>query len=82
MKALLTHQGLAEALLEDVNMDRNHTLTKKIRTNEKLHCAIILCLGDRVLKEVSQEKLAPEVWKKLENLYMTKSLRNHLYFKR
>ena len=49
---------------------------------EKAHSAIILSLGDRVLREVSKEKSAAAVWQKLENLYMTRSLANRLYLKR
>ena len=48
---------------------------------EKAHSAIILCLGDRALREVAREKTAAAIWTKLENLYMTKSLANRLYLK-
>ncbi|KAD6454693.1 hypothetical protein E3N88_09399 [Mikania micrantha] len=49
---------------------------------EKAHSAIILSLGDRVLREVSKEVTAASVWNKLEGLYMTKSLANRLYLKK
>ena len=48
---------------------------------EKAHNAIILSLGDKVLRQVSKEKIATGVWGKLEGLYMTKSLANRLYLK-
>ena len=48
---------------------------------DKAHSAIILCLGDRVLREISKEKSALAVWLKLESLYMTKSLANRLHLK-
>ena len=46
---------------------------------EKVHSAIILRLGDKVLQQVSKEKTITNVWSKLEGLYMTKSLVNLLY---
>ncbi|XP_073133658.1 uncharacterized protein [Henckelia pumila] len=48
---------------------------------EKVHSAIILCLGDRPPREVDREESAAAVWLKLENIYMTKSMANHLYMK-
>ena len=48
---------------------------------EKAHSAIILSPRDKVLRKVSKEKIADGVWTKLEGLYMTKSLVNHLYLK-
>nr|GEW01469.1 retrovirus-related Pol polyprotein from transposon TNT 1-94 [Tanacetum cinerariifolium] len=44
--------------------------------------ALILCLGDRVLREITKETTAMGIWKKLEPLYMTKSLANRLYLKK
>ncbi|KAL6338672.1 hypothetical protein AAG906_021489 [Vitis piasezkii] len=41
---------------------------------EKAHSAIVLSLGDTVLREVAKAKSAVELWLKLESLYMTKSL--------
>ena len=48
---------------------------------EKARSAIILSLGDKVLRKVSKEKTAAGVWSKLESLYMMKSLVNRLYLK-
>nr|KYP68892.1 Retrovirus-related Pol polyprotein from transposon TNT 1-94 [Cajanus cajan] len=45
----------------------------------KEHSLIILSLGDDVLREVAGETTAAGVWKKVEGLYMTKSLTNKLY---
>lgn len=61
----------------------NVSLTKKENTMmiEKTHNIIILSLGDKVLRKVSKEKIAAGVWRKLEGLYMTKYLVNHLYLK-
>nr|KYP36396.1 Retrovirus-related Pol polyprotein from transposon TNT 1-94 [Cajanus cajan] len=48
---------------------------------EKARSAIILCLGDKALREVAREKTAAAMWLKLESLYMTKSLAHRLCLK-
>ena len=48
---------------------------------KKARSAIILNLDDKVLREVAREESAAAIWKKLEELYMTKSLANRLYLK-
>ncbi|KAL8491997.1 hypothetical protein ACS0TY_023557 [Phlomoides rotata] len=81
MKALLVHHGLATALKTDGSEESSATAAKKAEINEKAHIAIILCLGDKPLREVCKEKTAIEVWRKLESLYQTKSVSNKLYVK-
>ncbi|GJZ49228.1 zinc finger, CCHC-type containing protein [Tanacetum coccineum] len=49
---------------------------------KKDYSALILCLGDRVLRKITKETTAMGIWKKLETLYMTKSLANRLYLKK
>ncbi|KAL8502473.1 hypothetical protein ACS0TY_021568 [Phlomoides rotata] len=79
MKALLVHHGLAGAL----KLDEESSISRerKVEIMEKAHSAIILCLGDKPLREVSKEKTVIDVWKKLESLYQTKSVSNKLYVK-
>ena len=48
---------------------------------EKAHSAILLCLGNEVLREVVEEDTTTKLWLKLESLYMTKSLTNLLKLK-
>jgi len=43
--------------------------------------AIILCLGDKVLWDVTKEPTATSTWSKLESLYMTKSLAHRKFLK-
>jgi len=56
--------------------------------NDKEVNAIILCLGDKVLREVAREITDVSMWSKLNSLYMTKSLahrqclKQQLYFYR
>lgn len=60
------------------NMDAS--LTEKEKTTiEKAHSAIILSLGDKILRKVSKENITINVWIKLKGLDMTKSLVNRLY---
>ncbi|GKD28317.1 retrovirus-related pol polyprotein from transposon TNT 1-94 [Tanacetum coccineum] len=49
---------------------------------KKAHNALLLCLDNKVLREVNKEDSAAGVWLKLETLYMTKSLANKLYLKK
>jgi hypothetical protein len=43
---------------------------EKIEMNDKTLSAIILCLGDRVLREVAKETIVAAIWAKLDSLYL------------
>ncbi|GJY33791.1 retrotransposon protein, putative, ty1-copia subclass, partial [Tanacetum coccineum] len=79
MHALLIQHG-CEAALEVLSA--NMEAQMKAELKKKAHSAMILCLGNKVLKEVTRETTAVGVWSKLETLYMTKSLANKLYLKK
>nr|GEU78596.1 hypothetical protein [Tanacetum cinerariifolium] len=79
MRALLIQHG-CEAALEVLPKDMESQAKTKL--NKKAHSAVILCLGNKVLREVTGETTAAEVWSKLETLYMIKSLANKLYLKK
>ncbi|XP_073120187.1 uncharacterized protein [Henckelia pumila] len=79
MQVILIQQGLVKALKKKEEMSDD--IKNKDELLEKAHSAIILCLGDRPLREVAREEYAAAVWLKLKNLYMTKSLANLLYMK-
>ncbi|GJY33134.1 retrotransposon protein, putative, ty1-copia subclass [Tanacetum coccineum] len=79
MRALLIQHG-CEATLEVLLADME--AEAKAELNKKAHSAVILCLGNKVLREVTGETTAAGVWTKLETLYMTKSLANKLYLKK
>jgi hypothetical protein len=49
--------------------------------NEKVLFALQLSLSPYVLREVMNAKSVAELWKKLEDLYMTKNLANKLHTK-
>ncbi|GKA27622.1 retrotransposon protein, putative, ty1-copia subclass [Tanacetum coccineum] len=79
MRALLIQHGCeaaSEVLLADMEAQTKAELNKKANT------IVILCLGNKVLREVTGETIAAGVWSKLETLYMTKSLANKLYLKK
>ncbi|GKA92498.1 hypothetical protein Tco_0814423 [Tanacetum coccineum] len=79
MRALLIQHG-CEAALEVLPTDME--AQTKAELNKKAHSAVILCLGNKVMREVTGEMTAAAVWSKLETLYMTKSLANKLYLKK
>jgi len=54
---------------------------EKIEMVDKARNAIVLCLGDKVLREVAKEPIATSMWSKLESLYMTKSLAHRQFLK-
>nr|GEU60322.1 putative reverse transcriptase domain-containing protein [Tanacetum cinerariifolium] len=79
MRALLIQHG-CEAALEVLPANMEAQTTAEL--NKKAHSAVILCLGNKVLREVTGETTAAGVWSKIETLYMTKSLANKLYLKK
>ena len=70
-----------EALKGEADMNVALTAAEKTNMIEKAHIAILLSLGDKVLRQVSKETTTSGLWLKLESLYMTKSLVNRLYLK-
>ncbi|GJY37551.1 hypothetical protein Tco_0422929 [Tanacetum coccineum] len=65
-----------ETLPTDMEAGEKATLIKKA------YSTLILCLGDRILREVTKKTNAALIWMKLTKLYMTKSLANRLYLKK
>ncbi|KAA0035013.1 Cc-nbs-lrr resistance protein [Cucumis melo var. makuwa] len=49
--------------------------------DEMVYLTILLYLSDKVLRLVDEATTTGELWKKLESLYLTKSLPNNLYLK-
>ena len=85
MKAMLVQQGLWEAMKykqpnKTADLEDKAEI-KKLDMMDRAHSAIMLSLGDRVLREVCKEKTPSVVWSKLESIYMTKSLANKLFLK-
>ncbi|GJT06843.1 retrovirus-related pol polyprotein from transposon TNT 1-94 [Tanacetum coccineum] len=78
MRTLLIQHGCETAL---EILPTNKEAQMKAELNKKAHSVVILCLGHKVLREVTGETTTTEVWSKLETLYMIKSLANKLYLK-
>nr|GEW16672.1 zinc finger, CCHC-type [Tanacetum cinerariifolium] len=70
MHALLI-QHRCESALEVLPKDMK--AQAKAELNKKAHSAMILYLGNKVLREVTGETTAAKVWTKLDTLYMTRS---------
>ncbi|GKD82709.1 retrovirus-related pol polyprotein from transposon TNT 1-94 [Tanacetum coccineum] len=84
MGCLLIQHGWEAALdsFSGTMMDIDKTAALKTDVYKKAHSALLLCLDNKVLREVNKEDSATGVWLKLETLYMTKSLANKLYLKK
>ncbi|GJT40820.1 zinc finger, CCHC-type containing protein [Tanacetum coccineum] len=84
MRCLLIQHGWEAALdpFPETMTDADKTAALKTDVYKKAHSALLLCLDNKVLREVNKENSATRVWLKLETLYMTKSLANKLYLKK
>ncbi|GJW67514.1 hypothetical protein Tco_0121938 [Tanacetum coccineum] len=79
MCALMVQHGCDDALeMLPVDMEAG----EKVALMKKAYSTLILCLGYRVLREVTKETTPAGVWTKLTSRYMTKSLANKLYLKK
>jgi len=81
METILIQHGYAEALKGEEKMFESLSSKEKSEMIDKARSAIILCLGDKALREVARERTKTSMWLKLESLYMTKSLANRLCLK-
>nr|GEZ07306.1 ribonuclease H-like domain-containing protein [Tanacetum cinerariifolium] len=62
--------------------DTNKTVALKTDIYKKANSTLLLCLDNKVLKEVNKENYVAGVLLKLKTLYMTESLANKLYLKK
>nr|GEU36952.1 retrovirus-related Pol polyprotein from transposon TNT 1-94 [Tanacetum cinerariifolium] len=62
--------------------DGKKTTTLKMDSYKKAHSALLLCLDNKVLREVNKEDSHAGDCLKFETLYMTKTLANKLYLKK
>nr|GEY01140.1 retrovirus-related Pol polyprotein from transposon TNT 1-94 [Tanacetum cinerariifolium] len=79
MRALMIKQGY-DAALE--TLPAYMQAREKAALMKKAYSTLILCLGDRVLREVIKKITDAGIWTKLTSLYMTKCLANSLYLKK
>nr|GEV79379.1 zinc finger, CCHC-type [Tanacetum cinerariifolium] len=78
IRALLIQHG-CEAAPEVLPTDMEAQTKAELK---KAHSAVILCLCNKVLREVTGETTVAEAWSKVKTLYMTNSLANKLYLKK
>ena len=81
MEAVLIQQKCEKALKGEGSLPVTMTRAEKTEMVDKARSAIVLCLGDKVLREVAKEPTAASMWAKLESLYMTKSLAHRQFLK-
>ncbi|TXG60444.1 hypothetical protein EZV62_015017 [Acer yangbiense] len=81
VKALLSQQKILKAIEGPNKLPDALTDEQKDDMLEMALWTIILNLYDNVLRKVNDESTAFDVWKKLESLYLTKSLTNKIYLK-
>nr|GEY69849.1 hypothetical protein [Tanacetum cinerariifolium] len=83
MRCLLIQHGWEAALdpFSGTMTDADKTATLNMDIYKKVHSALLLCLDNKVLREVNKEDSVAGVWLKLKTLYMIKSLANKLYLK-
>ena len=82
MHDLLVQQGVAKALLGKSKQPFAMTDDEWSDIDDRALSDIRLCLADDVLFNIMSEKITVGLWKKLEKLYMTKSLTNRIILKR
>nr|GEV76819.1 hypothetical protein [Tanacetum cinerariifolium] len=84
MRCLLIQHGWEAALdpFSGTMTDADKITALKTDVYKKAHNALLLCLDNKVLREVIKEDSVAGVWLKLETLYMTNSLANKLYLKK
>jgi len=81
MEAVLIQQKCEKALKGEGSLLVTMSLAEKTEMMDKARSAIVLCLGDKVLREVAKEPTAAPMWAKLKSLYMTKSLAHWQFLK-
>ncbi|GAA0159883.1 hypothetical protein LIER_16563 [Lithospermum erythrorhizon] len=72
VRALLKREGFWTPLLKPAPNPEPENMA---------HSMLLLSLEDDIIAEVSEQDIVAELWCKLENLYMTKSLTNKLILK-
>jgi len=81
MEAVLIQQKCEKALKGEGALLVTMSQAEKTEMVDKARSAIVLCLGDKVLREVAKEPTATSMWSKFEYLYMTKSLAHRQFLK-
>jgi len=81
MEAVLIQQKCEKALKGEGVLPVTMSRAEKTEMVDKAKSAIVLCLGDKVMREVAKEPTAASMWSKFEYWYMTKSLAHRQFLK-
>jgi len=81
MEAVLIQQKCEKALKGESALPVTMSRAEKTEMVDKARSVIVLCLGNKVLREVAKEPTAASMWSKFEYLYMTKSLAHRQFLK-
>jgi hypothetical protein len=81
MEAVLIQQKCEKALKGEGSLPVTMSRAKKTEIVDKARSAIVLCLGNKVSRDVSKDTTTTSMWSKFEYLYMTKSLAHRQFLK-
>ena len=81
MKAILIQKKYAKAISDPSEFSKMMKSSKKQDILELAHSLLILNFSDNVLRQVDDKDTTLKVWKKVDSLYMVKSLSNKIYLK-
>jgi len=69
MQSVSTQQKCVEALKDEAVMSATMTQVEKRKIIDKAKSDIVLCLRDKVSRDIASEVVAASMWTKLESLY-------------
>jgi hypothetical protein len=81
MEAVLIHQKCKKALKDEGALPITMSQAEKTEMVDKARSVIVLCLNDKILRDVAKEPTSTSMWSKLESLYMTKFLAHMQFLK-
>jgi len=81
MQAVFIQQKCEKALKGEGALPVTMSQAEKTEMVDKARSVIVLCLGDKVLRDIAKEPTVASMWSKLESLYMTKSLAHRQFHK-
>ncbi|KAG8492194.1 hypothetical protein CXB51_009888 [Gossypium anomalum] len=81
MQAVLAQMDLEDALLGIDKMPSTLTDEEKKRKDRKVLTQLHLHLSNKILQDVMKEKIAAALWKRLEQICMSKTLTSKLHMK-
>jgi len=81
MEAVSIQQKCEKTLKGEGALPVTMSRAENTKMVDKAKSVIVLCLGDKVLREVAKEPTATSMWSKFEYLYMTKSLPHRQFLK-